>query len=369
MDVAGRGRRRFLIVGNYPSSLDDSRGKHFQDDAGSLLRSTLARNEVNLDKDCWKTNALICRPTKATPYKTEMIDYCRPNLVKTIQTLQPEVIIPIGTDAVKSVLRYVYKEDDIGDIFRWAGYRIPCQKINTWIAPILDPTYVLNSTKNPVPGIMFREQIAAAAQLEGRPWGDEAPDWKSEVELIMSPGDAAEAILWFMDEPLIAFDYETTTLKPEYEGAAILCCSISNGVRTIAYPWVGEAVSATLTLLRSKRVEKIASNLKFEERWTRHVFNGCGVRRWKWDTMVAAHVLDNRPKTTSIKFQSFVHLGAESYDDHIKPFLRVKGQKTNSAKKDINLQELLVYNGLDSLLEYKVAEIQMSMIGENSCPF
>ena len=80
--------------------------------------------------------------------------------------------------------------------------------------------------------------------------------------------------------------------------------------------------------------------------------------------MLAAHVLDNRPGTTGLKFQAFVLLGQKSYNDHIEPLLETKSKKTHINRiHEIDMDDLLFYNGLDSLLEYKVANIQMNMMG------
>jgi hypothetical protein len=213
--------------------------------------------------------------------------------------------------------------------------------------------------------MIFEEHLKAAVSKEGRPW-EVVPDYKSKVDCIFSPSEAARLIRSMITlGGLVAFDYETTAVYPEHEGAAIVACSVCwNGKVTIAFPWLGEAVDAMRELLRSP-LGKIASNMKFEERWTRHTF-GRGARNWVWDTMLAAHLIDNRPEITGLKFQAFVLLGAQSYDDHIKPYLKAKkGQRVNRIKDDVETRQLLEYNGLDSLLEYKVAMIQSRLIGIN----
>jgi uracil-DNA glycosylase len=361
MEPSGKGLRRILIVGESPGSDEDEQGKPFVGVSGRFLKDTLTRLGVDLRKDCRITNSLVCRPASNATPDTHQIDCCRPNLIKTIEEFDPYVIIPLGGAAVQSLLGYIYKHNDIGGISRWSGWKIPCQKINTWVCPTFHPAYILRSDKNPVPGILFKQHLKRAVKIKSRPW-DEVPDYPSQVEKILDPTEALIAISSFHASEMIAFDYETTTLKPEYAGAEIVCCSISNGDRTIAYPWMGEAVQGTSDLLRSPSIRKIASNLKFEERWTRFVL-GHRVANWWWDTMVAAHCLDNRPKITGLKFQAFVLLGAEAHEEHVRPYLRVKGQQMNRIREDVNFDQLLTYCGLDSLLEYKVAQIQMKKIG------
>jgi hypothetical protein len=76
--------------------------------------------------------------------------------------------------------------------------------------------------------------------------------------------------------------------------------------------------------------------------------------------MIAAHLLDNTPGITGLKFQSFILLGQESYDDHIKPFFKSKGKSRFNRIKELDLNELLLYGGLDSLLTYKIAMKQIN---------
>jgi pyrroloquinoline quinone (PQQ) biosynthesis protein C len=81
--------------------------------------------------------------------------------------------------------------------------------------------------------------------------------------------------------------------------------------------------------------------------------------------MLAAHVLDNRAGgICGLKFQAYVTLGAESYDEHIKEFLKsIKGSKTNRVREEIDIYQLLTYCGTDTLLEYLLAVIQMEKMG------
>lgn len=79
--------------------------------------------------------------------------------------------------------------------------------------------------------------------------------------------------------------------------------------------------------------------------------------------MIGAHAIDSREGTKSLKFQAFVRLGMESYNDHIESFLKSKGSMSPNRVDKIELKDLLLYNGLDSLLEFKLALVQMQDIG------
>lgn len=355
MPVSGKGQRGVLIVGEAPGEKEDEQNRQFVGKTGQRLRRTLESLGADPDRDCWFTNAIICRP-KDNRLPVAAIDHCRPNLFKTIKELQPKTIILLGSPAVRALIGWLWYEDP-GGITRWAGFRIP-SRLNAWICPTFHPSY-LERSEDSVLDLIWRRHLKRALAKRDRPWV-EVPSYGAQVQRIYGPEEAAEEVLKFCKAEAVAFDYETTCLKPDGPDARIVSCSVSDGHTTIAFPWHKASRLATWDLLRSG-VKKVASNLKFEERWTRKEF-GRGVRNWYWDTMIAAHVLDNRPRVGSIKFQAFVHLGQEGYNDHIKPAIKSSGGNAANKIHEVPLPELLLYNGLDSLLEILVARKQRKLL-------
>lgn len=366
MPVAGRGLREILIVGESPGAQEDEDNLPFQGRAGQRLQETCRRLGVDLFRDCWVTNAIICRPPNRTPTAPE-VDHCRPNVLRAIRELQPRVIVPLGAVAVRSVIGHYWREDP-GPMTRWAGWRVPLHHPDCWLCPTYHPSFVLRKEsekgENPLPQLFFERHLREAFAREGRPWGPAGPpDYQSQVEAIWEPARAAAILRRMMERGgPVALDLETTTLKPDGPHSRIVCCAVCwRGRKTIAYPWLGEAAEATRELLVSAQ-PKVAANLKFEQRWTmRHL--GVRVRRWVWDTMIAAHHQDNREGVTGLKFQAFVQLGVAPYDDHIKQFLAGPAPNLPNRIREIDLGHLLTYNALDALLEYKLAEIQTARLG------
>ena len=361
-DTFGEGRLGILIVSSYPGKQEDASGRPFTGNAGRELKKVFSKIGVDVERDCWLSNALICNPgdTKVT---NQHIDYCQPNIIKCIKTYNPKTIILIGSESVTSVIGWLWKSSP-GGIAQWTGWQIPCQSINAWVCPTYNPAYVLRESdnRNPVPGLLLEKHLRAAVDSSNeRPW-DVVPRWKEDVQVVMDTDKAARYVRKMVARGgTVAFDYETNMLKPEGNGARVVSASVCwNGRKTIAYPWHGEAATASRELLRSP-LAKIAANLKFEDRWTRRLL-GTSIRNWYFDTMIGAHAIDSRPATKSLKFQSFIHLGMESYNDHIERFFQADGTMKPNRISDVSLQDLLLYNGLDSLLEYKLAERQMEFL-------
>lgn len=361
MSPYGRGRRGILVVGEAPGREEDKRGRPFVGESGQLLRDTLDNCQVDLDRDCITTNSLICRPqnNKLPANPTELINACRPNLLKVLKTVSPTVIVLLGNVACRSLIPVLWKNDDCR-ISTWEGWAIPCQELNAWIYPTFHPAHILRNP-GPIYTLKFQRALNRMSHLHERPW-KESPNWQDEIEVIYRPVMAARAIRDMLkiatrkDLP-IAADYETNCLKPEYAGAEIVSCALSIGSRTISYPWLGEAIEATSEMWKHP-IRKIASNIKFEDRWTRKKL-GHRVRGWYWDTMVAAHLLDNRSGITSVKFQSFVLCGVRSYNDHIEPYLEQTDSNQLNRIKEIDLRDLLLYGGMDGKVEWEVAKRQI----------
>lgn len=355
MKPSGEGKKKILVVGQAPRANEDDKGQPFVGADGRDVRSIISSCGLDSEVDVRWTNALICRPPHDRIKDERAVEYCRPNLIKTIEEFKPKVIILLGPTAVKSLIGFLWKED-VGGLNPWVGWKIPAQRFNAWICPTWHPSY-LREKEHPVRNMMFAEQIKEAVLTTKRPWKD-IPDFKSQVEVIFDTDKAAQLIDKFArSKRPVAFDYETNMLKPDIDRAKIVCCSLSDGKRTIAFPWCGRVIEAMRRFLRS-RVRKIASNMKFEHRWSLAKLK-VQVRNWYKDTMLKSHVLDNRPGINSIKFQAFVRLGQESYDEHIKPFLKSEGGGYDENRIDeVDPHDLMVYCGLDSLLEWWVASLQ-----------
>jgi DNA polymerase-1 len=193
--------------------------------------------------------------------------------------------------------------------------------------------------------------------------------------------EIAEDLSWIRNIPegsTIAIDYETTGLKPWADGHRIVAVGIALSENQAIAALVDQSDPEQIQLLRglltNDRIEKIAHNMKFEEMWSRVQLN-CEVKGWKWDTMIAAHILDNRTGITSLKFQAYVQFGIPNYDELVAPFLSPSGDSNRGAnsKNRIELllrspektRELLKYCGMDALLTYRLAQVQISQISQS----
>lgn len=352
MEVGGEKTRRIMFVGESPSYIEDQRGQHFVDDSGELLRDVCLQYGLDIE-DAMLTNAICCMPKKKV--EAFMVSACRPSLLKAIKKYKPHVIIPLGHAPLESLMYGLWAKS-LGTVERWAGWKIPVSKYNAWVCPTYAPWHVLKNEKDPVLKLVWEKHLREAIGMENKRLEYyDLGDLENQVEIVTNTKEA-EKRLWDLSKRkgYLAWDYETTGLKPDREKQKIVSVSFClDGEETWACMMKPELHKALSAVLKSKHTRKVASNLKFEERWTIAKL-GHGVRNWHWDTMLAAHTLDNRPSICSVKFQAFVLLGIADFDSHVSPYLKSSGCNSMNKIMELDEKDLLLYNGLDSLLEYLV---------------
>ena len=160
-------------------------------------------------------------------------------------------------------------------------------------------------------------------------------------------------------------DFETTGLKPDAPVQEIVSCSISQcdaSAYSFDMPTSGPAFTRLQKVMADPRIKKRAHNAKFEDRWAYAA--GMPVVNWEWCSMLAAHQLDNRSAVCSLKFQVYVQFGVADYDSHISDYLKSAedGAYAINTIKQAPRRDRLVYNGLDTIFQYRLTELQMKAI-------
>lgn len=342
VEPIGEGQKGILIIGQTPDNSEFDR-----------LKKICKTQGINLLRDCIITHACKC-VTEQDELSDIQIEACRANVFKNIHRLKPKVVILLGLGAVKSVLGHIWK-DNIESVNQWVGFQIPSDDYKAFICPTYHPSY-LDSMEDRTLELLFKRHIIKALKKVTN--SVELPNhklsqYKNEITIIRDIEKIKNKLKQFIDEGgWQAFDFETNTMKPETRWSKIVSCSISTGDETIAFLFKDEIIETFKEYISSPNIKKIASNLKFEDRWCRVKLN-CKVRNWGWDTMLAAHTIDSRRKITGLKFQVFANFGIKDYNSHIEPFLKCESGKINRIE-EIDTRDLLLYNGLDSLFEYKL---------------
>jgi len=368
MEPFGNFKKKILNVGEAPGEMEDSRGKQWQGKTGRLLQRTYKKLGIDLFEDCLNINAVNCRPMNKnegnrTPTNYE-IACCRSRVWKIIKERKPKVIIALGNSAIFSLIEHRWKRN-FGNLTKWRGWTIPDQDTQSWICPTFHPSYI-ERMDSPEVYTVWKQDLSRAFLMLNTPFPQYKPDDEC-IHIIDSP----EELPPFPE--LVAFDYETTGIKPHAKGHRIICASIAydeNTVYSFMMPRTNSRRQKFIKFLSNPDIKKIAHNMKFEDTWSA-VRLRQEVKGWYWDTMIAAHILDNRPGITSLKFQTYIHQGVPDYDSEISGYLKGKDDKNANSlnrisellKRPGGTTKLLTYCGLDSLYTYRLAIQQMRKMG------
>ena len=349
-EPTGDGDREILIVGESP----------LQDEVKRHLEQTLRKYNIDLENDCTFINAVQCE-TNETPTDDE-IAVCNHRVQRWIKDNKPRLIIPMGSCAIKAIIKPVNQRNDKGfHSALWRGWQIPDRTYKCWICPTFNPLEF--NHKNKVFELLFKKDIKSAVKLLDNDYPEQLSEEK-KVVILTDPKEIIKALRRILkNTDIIAFDYETTGKKPDAEGHDIICASIATSSDSaIAFPMYEKVRKMFCKILLEPEIKKIAQNLKYEETWSRIILN-CKVASWYHDTMLTAHFIDNRKSITGLKFQVYINFGIADYDSEISPFLKSKesANKLNRIR-EAPLMKLLLYVGMDSLLTKRLAEKQIKEI-------
>lgn len=363
----GNFKKEIMVIGEAPGESEDRVGKPWQGKAGRLLQETFKEFGIDLFEDCISLNSVNCRPEGNRPPTPMELNCCRDvKVLPAIKDYTPNLIILLGGGAVTSFLGHRWKKN-LGGISKWRGWQIPDKDFKAWVCPTFHPSYVERMDSREV-RVIWRKDIEAALMLHHY----ERPRFpKPTIHYIEDLSRLRD-----IRSGYVAFDYETTGLKPHSKGHRIICGSVAydaNNVFVFEMPKKKKERMPLIELLLNPAVDKIASNMKYEDTWSNERL-GTPVRGWCWDTMLASHVLDNRYGISGLKFQAYVRLGELGYGSDVGEYLKAKYPNDINRIHELysqfgGIQLLLEYCGLDSIYEYRVAMMQMEELEYDHLPF
>ena len=346
MKPSGIGRSNCLIIGGYPESL---RGEPLSKESGSLFKSKLKALGYDLETDFWIINAVNCFSGKE-PKATE-IKYCKPYVDSVIKELNPEFIFLIGSVALDSFFMGDFDKSSINSV---RGMKIYDRKYNTWVLPLYHPSFILkNEYDKNLEALYMRDLRSATKFIQSNP---KIPDNTLDSYLLYDFKQIISNLTKILENDYsIYFDYETTGLKPFKPGHKIVCASIAFRNQVISFPFqyrdffTQSEQTKIKSLLRKILFRKnlSAHNMNFEDSWSRNIL-GVVPQKWSFDTMIAAHILDNRADITGLKMQTYINFGVRPYDRDVKKYLKGDDEGFNSVE-EIPLEKLLTYCGRDSM--------------------
>lgn len=272
---------------------------------------------------------------------TKEVKNSRNELIEYIDINKPKKIITFGHIPLYTLINEKISVTE-KNIDTFAGHKIPDYQYKTWIFPNYN---IVGLGDNIIKEKYFDRYLK------------EALNWDTSWQSIMNINyiEYVNDISILQNEKIIAFDIETTGLRPQRKGHEIICIAMSTKNKT----YVTENIKSAESILKDKNIKKIAHNLQFEDMW-------CEVNGWFWDTQLATHLLDNRTGNKSLKFQGYVNFGFAGYDKEVKPYLKAKTIHDFNRVKEFDRAKLRRYCGIDAQLTFHLAEKQFEQMTDKT---
>lgn len=265
----GSNKARFLIVGKQPSVETVRDGGNLTSNQMKLI-SKMAKQLGFSRKEFLFTNSPRCSfdPTRhSTADKKSINQHCREYLLRVIDRAEPEVIIPLGAEAAKSVIGRPVK------ITKAAGVPVKSEEHGCIVLPMLDPAMV---HIKPQYEALFRSDFEALARAVGHEYDLQAieDETRGDYSLVTD-------LQFLIDQnpKEIAVDVETMGFNYYDDTKKLLT------IQLCTEPGVGYMVSwdhpdapagkrlknklrrQLKQLLQNPDIDNIGSNLKFDLSW------------------------------------------------------------------------------------------------------
>ena len=284
---------------------------------------------------------------------------CGQNIIDAVKQVKPDYVLLFDSPAIAAI--YDKRTDKGCNAELWRGNRIPDQTLGCFVIPLFRYITPRQGADN-VQWLLIQEDLKLVDPNLAFPSFTIKVDTTDAILQKLTAGDT------------IAFDYETTGLKPDNSGHRIYSASIYRLGDDTAYSFlVTKANCERLkAILSSREIKKIAHNIKMEERWTRKMF-GIGVNGWIWDTCIGAHCINSTRGNSGLKFQALVNFGRDDYSKSVEQYLHAETSNGVNAIHNCPIDSLLEYGAWDSyycgLLYLKQHEILSARVNSIGLPF
>lgn len=281
-----------MFVSEAPGQVEDRTGVPLSGPTGRLLRQICKEVGWHLDRDCFRTNVILCHPEDNRDPKPTEVANCNKWLQQQLQLVNPKIIIPLGAFAFHALL-----PEESGGIVDVRGniYEREVAGATRIILPTIHPAY----RNRPLAMKWLREDLERAKRyLDGDvpkpvPFRTHEASWEEILDVTNASGP-------------YAFDVETDTLDDDLSVATqwrrrtlgiigVGVCHTPGDGRYHAFAGEAEARAKLDELRPSLEDEthlKVAHNVLFE----RLALRSYGITlRGYHDTLLQAWLLGDQP--------------------------------------------------------------------------
>ena len=341
---------KIVIVGEAPGEEEVRVGLPFVGKSGEYLDGLLKQAGINRE-DCWVTNVCKYQPPhndmKRLPEIRIKLEDQIANLWKEIDSIKPNVIVPLGNTALQAITGKTNITNYRGSILRTAKGQYKA-------VPTFHPAHVLRQRGGEIPD--YKLNVVLKLDLIRAREQSLFPEYKVPRRLLRVVRTTADLYAFFRankHHSIVSVDIETSKCIPICIGLAfsrheaisvplldLLSAKNPGGISETQLVGMWKLVAS---LLQTPTIKVIGHNYKFDEARLDSI--GMYTRELYCDTMLLAHTV-NPELPKALEFVTSIYTE--------EPYYKNEREDFNPKKHD--LKKLLIYNARDAAVTYEVFE-------------
>lgn len=354
-----------MIIGEAPGQTEVRKRRPFVGDSGLLLRDALSSFGVEVDRDAYITNAVMCHPEDNATPTPAIWRACRERLFEEIRERRPEKILTVGAIALASLLNRdsvaITKERGIG---RFLDVGTDDAPLRVFVVPTFHPAALL---RNPS---WFPELTGDIGKWLVQ---DEPLPYPSIDTIIVETAEQAlDQLEWIFSAQVVSCDVETSSKDPRtctlYSiGFGALDADDDNAGTSVIIPeWIARDPK-----VKARLWKKLTNSAETSITFHNAPYDLQVLSKWFGefvepiicdDTMMMHYALDERSKRWGPGHSLKILGGRYDIPDYHFPFDEFYAKP----EEDRDWTELFKYQGLDCYLTARLRfDLQEEILEES----
>lgn len=366
--LMGRGKKhaKIMFIQDAPTQLESRKGKQFAGKTFQRFKELIESRDIDLTDIYW-TSVVKCPLSDENAELTmaqckECLDY----LYTEIDIVDPEIVVPMGNQALKATLGKTAITKHRGN-----AQQVEINGKTRIVIPIIHPKQAM---KKPIYKDFIIKDLDNLADIYESGMNEVSGVSYNIIETLE---DALEQIEKFQDSEWLSFDLETTGKNPFEDTSKIVCISLCDKPYTGCViplyhresPIVGDdretVVEKLKTLLENSKIKKCAHNGKFDIEWLSHCLD-INVANFCFDTMLAHYLaVSEEQGTQGLKALAWEFTDMGGYDNELDEYRNKLPEAIKYNYDNIPWNILSKYAVADVDCCLRLKDIFMPMIEEN----
>jgi uracil-DNA glycosylase family 4 len=364
----GRGSQsaKIMIIQDAPTINECNSSKQFYGKSCSKLREDMESRGIDLSDVYWTSVVKCPLPEDFGDLTAKMTSECLDTLLAEVEVVDPEIIVPMG----KQALKVVYGKNALTKM-RGNAVEVEFEGKTRIVLPMIHPRHAL---KKPQYNDSIQEDLNTLYDLYVSGM-NEVTD--TDYTIIDNAYDATDWLEVLQRANWLSFDIETTGKSAFMPWSKIVCISLTykerQGITIPLYhresPIVGDhrgyVVKKLRELLQNENIKKCAHNGKFDIEWLYYWLN-IDVSNFCFDTMIGHYIaVSEEQGTQSLKGLAWQYTDMGGYDNELDEYRDKLPEAIRYNYDNIPWSILSKYAAADTDCCFRLKNIFLPMIEGN----